>query len=169
MFRKRQVLTKRDANTESKYSEYLECVLGHLTRKDRTVLEHVLRKYRHLFHDDEAAEFQGTDFVEHKIKTGGVRPIRKAQYRVPYALREEMEGQVRTMLKKGVIEPSSSPWNSPAIFVPKKSTDGRPKYRFCVDYRALNKVTQFGTYPLPIFEETINSSRQSVLLSAGLL
>ena len=129
------------------------------------MLEPVLRKYRHVFHDDESAEFKGTDLVEHRIITGDVRPVRKAQYRVPYALREEMESQVRTMLKKGVIEPST-PWNSPAILVPKKSTDGRPKYRFCVDYRALNKVTQFDTYPLPIFED---SSRQSVLLSAGLL
>ena len=114
MFRKRQVLTKRDANTESKYSEYLEGVLGHLTRKERVVLQPVLRKYRHVFHDDETAEFQGTDLVEHRIITGDVRPIRKAQYRVPYALREEMESQVRTMLKKGVIEPSTSPWISPS-------------------------------------------------------
>ena len=85
-----KVRTKRDATTESKYSEYLEGVLGHLTRKERAVLEPVLRKYRHVFHD-ESAEFKGTDLVEHRIITGDVRPVRKAQYRVPYALREEME------------------------------------------------------------------------------
>jgi hypothetical protein len=100
-----------------------------------------------VFHDDEEAEFKGTDLVEHRIITGDARPIRKAQYRVPYALRGEMEGQVKNMLKKGVIEPTSSPWSAPAILVPKKSPDGRPKYRFCVDYRALNKITQFDTYP----------------------
>ena len=123
-----------------------------------------------MFHDDEAAEFQGTDLVEHRIITADTRPIRKAQYRVPYALREEMEGQIRTMLKKGVIEPSASPWNSPAILVPNKSTDGRPKYRFCVDYRAFSKVTQFDTYPFANFlRDCIDSSRKSVLLSAGLL
>jgi len=152
-----KVRTKRDANTESKYSEYLEGVLGHLTRKERAVLEPILRKYRHVFHDDEAVEFKATDIVEHRIITGDARPIRKAQYRVPYPLREEMEGQVRTMLKEGVIEPSFSPWNSPAILVPKKSTEGRPKYRFCVDYRALKKVTQFDTHPLPVFEETVSN------------
>jgi len=74
-----KVRTKRDANTESKYSEYLEGVLGHLTRKERVVLEPVLRKYRHVFHDDETAEFKGTDLVEHGIINGDVRPIRKAQ------------------------------------------------------------------------------------------
>ena len=67
------------------------------------MLEPVLRKYRHVFNDDEAAEFKGTDLVEHRILTRDARPIRKAPYRVPYALREEMERQVKTMLKKGII------------------------------------------------------------------
>jgi len=75
-----QVLRNRDATVGSKYSEYLNAVLGHLTRKERAVLEPVLRKYRHVFHDDEAAEFKGTDLVEHRIITGDARPIRKAQY-----------------------------------------------------------------------------------------
>jgi hypothetical protein len=61
------------------------------------------------------------------------------------------------MLKKGIIEPSSSPWSAPAILVPKRSLDGRPKYRFCVDFRALNKVTQFDAYQLPVFDETMST------------
>ena len=126
-------------------------MLGHITRKERSVLEPVLKKFRHVFHHDDDAEFKGTDLVEHRIITGDAKPIRKAPYRVPYALREELEGQVRDMLRKGVIEPSSSPWAATAILVPKTTSDGRPKYRFCVDFRALNQVTQFDTYPLPIF------------------
>jgi hypothetical protein len=66
-----------------------------------------------------------------------------------------MERQVRDMMSKVVIEHSSSPWAAPAILVPKKSANGRPKYMFCVDVRALNKITQFDTYPLPILEETV--------------
>ena len=38
--------------------------------------------------------------------------------------------------------------------MPKRSLDGKPKYRFCVDFRALKAVTKFDPYPLPIFEET---------------
>ena len=38
--------------------------------------------------------------------------------------------------------------------VPKRSTDGKPKFRFCVDFRALNQVTKFDAYPLPVLEET---------------
>ena len=99
--------TRRPVNTvtEAKYSKYLDSTLGHLTRKERIVLEPVLRKFRHVFHHDENAEFKGTDLVEHRIITGDAKPVRKAPYRVPYALREEMETEVRDMLKKGIIEP----------------------------------------------------------------
>jgi hypothetical protein len=117
-----------------------------------------------VFHNEEVAEFKGTELVEHRIITGDARPIRKAPYSVPYALREEMEGQFRDVLKKGVIEPSS-PWRASAILVPKKSTDGGPNYGFCVDFRALNKVTQFDTYPLPIFEETVSTLHGSQYFS----
>jgi hypothetical protein len=58
------------------------------------------------------------------------------------------------MLDKGVIRPSNPPWTAPALLVPKKSADGKPKYRYCVDFRALNAVTRFDPYPLPVFEET---------------
>jgi hypothetical protein len=95
--------------------------------------------------------------VEHRIITGDAQLIRKAQYRVPFALREEMESQVQDMLKKGVIRESNSPWSAPVILVPKKSTDGKPKYRFCVDFRALNALTKFDSYPLPRFEETTST------------
>jgi hypothetical protein len=68
-----------------------------------------------------------------------------------------MENQVSDMLDKRVIDPSSYPWSAPTILVPKKSPDGTPKYRFCVDDWALNSVTQFETYPLPVFEETVST------------
>jgi hypothetical protein len=66
------------------------------------------------------------------------------------------------MLDKGVIRDSNSPWSAPAILVPKKRLDGKPKYIFCVDFRALNSVTKFDLYPLPKFEErtsTLHGSR----------
>jgi hypothetical protein len=76
---------------------------------------------------------------------------------MPYALREEMQKQVQDMLKKGVIRECKSPWSAAAILVPKKSLDGTPKFRFCVDFRALNAVTKFDSYPLPNFDETTST------------
>ena len=61
------------------------------------------------------------------------------------------------MLQTGVIRPSSSPWSVPAILVPKTLQDGKPNFRFCVDFRALNAVTKFDSYPLPRFDETTST------------
>jgi hypothetical protein len=33
----------------------------------------------------------------------------------------------------------------------------QPKYRFCIDFRALNSVSQFDTYPLTNFEQTMST------------
>jgi hypothetical protein len=135
----------------------LQDVLGHLSDEERGVMEPVLSRYSHVFHLDENSPLKGTDLVKHQIVTGDTRPIRKAPYRVHFALRQKMETQVKDMLKKGVIEPSQSPWGAPALLVPKKSSDGKPKYRFCVDLRALNKITTFDNYPLPVFDETVST------------
>ena len=64
-----------------------------------------------------------------------------------------MENQIETMLRKGVI------------LVPKKNLDGKPKYRFCVDFRTLNALTQFETYPLPVFEENVSTLHGSKYFS----
>jgi len=131
--------------------------LSHLSEEERKIIEPVLKEYAHVFHDAETNDFKGTDLAQHEILVGDVRPIRKPQYRVPYSLRDEMQTQIQQMLDKGVIRESKSPWSAPSILVPKRSTDGKPKFRFCVDFRALNEVTKFDTYPLPVFEETTSS------------
>jgi len=39
----------------------------------------------------------------------------------------------------------------------KKGPDGKPQYRFWVDFRALNSVTRFDPYPLPLLEEATSA------------
>ena len=63
-----------------------------------------------------------------------------------------METEIQNMLDLGVIEPSISPYSSPIVLVPKK--DG--SVRFCIDFRKLNKVTEFDAEPMPNMEEIIN-------------
>lgn len=55
------------------------------------------------------------------------------------------------MLAKGVIVvPSQSDWCSPVILI-KKPDDGT--FRFCVDYRNLNKVVIKDEFPLPLIPD----------------
>ena len=63
-----------------------------------------------------------------------------------------MGTEIQDMLDLGVIEPPISPYSSPICLVPKK--DG--SVRFCIDFRKLNKVTEFDAEPMPNMEEIIN-------------
>jgi hypothetical protein len=79
----------------------------------------------------------------------GTAPIYKTPFRMITPELAESKENIKELLEKGSIHPSSSSWRSPAIFVPKK--DGTQ--RLCVDYRALNEVTIKNMYPLPRIDD----------------
>jgi len=60
------------------------------------------------------------------------------------------------LLSDDLIELSTSNYNSPLIIVPKKSTDGKPKWRLCVDFRLLNKKLIPDKHPLPRIDEILD-------------
>ncbi|KAJ9532055.1 hypothetical protein QJQ45_003790 [Haematococcus lacustris] len=61
----------------------------------------------------------------------------------------ELKKQVQDLLAKGMIEPSSSPFAAPILFVKKKSGE----LRMGLDYRQLNKITIRDQYPLPRIDD----------------
>jgi hypothetical protein len=75
----------------------------------------------------------------------GTTPISRRSYRMPPNELAELKTQLQDLLEKGFIQPSSSPWGCPAIFVKKKDQT----LQMCVDYRPLNEVTIKNKYPLP--------------------
>jgi hypothetical protein len=92
-----------------------------------------------------------TGVTEHQIDTGHATPIKQQPYKAPASLRSEMERQIDSMKRKGIIKDSNSLWASPVIMVKKKSGE----WRFCVDYRRLNSVKIKDSYPLTRMDETI--------------
>jgi hypothetical protein len=83
---------------DANFEQYLQDKLGHLSQEERSVMEPVLRKHRHIFHVEGSNDFKGTDLIEHRI-TGDAKPIRKAPYQVPFALKKEMENQVLDLMR----------------------------------------------------------------------
>ena len=110
---------KKENKNKTLYNNLLEGKLDHLSEDDKRMLEPVLLRYAHVFHDEQTNEFKGTTVIEHQILVDNGRPIRKPQYRVPYSLREEMKTQVENILQKGVILESNFPWAAPELLVPK--------------------------------------------------
>jgi len=80
-------------------------------------------------------------------------PPFKGMYRLSPKEKREMEKQITDMLEKGLIEPSTSPYGAPILFVMKK--DGA--MRMCIDYRELNKITKKNRYPLPRIDDLLDS------------
>ncbi|KAE9308906.1 hypothetical protein PF008_g20847 [Phytophthora fragariae] len=72
-----------------------------------------------------------------------------------------IEDNVGKMLQAGVIEEGNGAWGFPVVLVRKK--DG--EVRFCVDYRALNKVTKKDVYPLPRIDETLEALGGALLFT----
>ncbi len=60
-----------------------------------------------------------TDLAEHPIDTGGAAPVKQRPRRVPLAYADEEQKAIEDLLKKGVIQKSTSPWASPIVLVKK--------------------------------------------------
>ncbi|GFU12175.1 retrovirus-related Pol polyprotein from transposon opus [Trichonephila clavipes] len=85
--------------------------------------------------------------VHHIITTGPLvtaRP-RKLHPKLYDAVKVEFE----FLLAQGIIRPSKSPWSSPLHVVPKSDSTVRP----VGDYRQLNSVTEFDSYPMPYLND----------------
>ncbi|KAJ9539085.1 hypothetical protein OSB04_031818 [Centaurea solstitialis] len=104
----------------------------------------VVRNYPEVF-PDELPGLPPTKQVEFRIDLiPGAAHVAKAPYRLAPAEMRELSSQIQSLLDKGFIQPSSSPWGAPVLFVKKK--DG--SLRLCIDYRKLNKLTIKNRYPL---------------------
>src|SRR3954463_8838417 len=75
----------------------------------------------------------------------GSGPIAKRPYKMSVDELKVLKKQLGEQLQKGFIQPSSSSWGAPVLFVEKKDRS----QRLCIDYRSLNEVTIKNKYPLP--------------------
>jgi hypothetical protein len=49
---------------DANFEQYLQDKLGHLTPKERLVMEPVFRKYRYIFQVEGSNDFKSTDLIE---------------------------------------------------------------------------------------------------------
>ena len=134
--------------------------LPDLSDGDRIKFRNLVKKYRDVF------AFPGdqlgrTSLVQHVIDTGDAMPIKQRPYRASPDVKKEIDRQVDEMLENGIIQESVFPWSSPVVLVKKK--DG--SYRFCVDFRKLNKVTKLDSFPMPLVADVLDSLAGTSLFS----
>ena len=93
-----------------------------ITDSEKHELRNLLRKFDDLFVSENGA-LGRTKVVKHWINTSG-SPIRQPLRRQPESLKGDMNEEVKKMLFRGVIRPSSSPWSSPVVMVRKMGHGG---------------------------------------------
>jgi hypothetical protein len=87
--------------------------------------------------------------------------ISKRPYRIPVNELVELKKKIAEIQAKRFIQPSSSPWGAPVLFVEKK--DGTQ--RMSVDYRSLNEVTIKNKYLLPRIEDLFDQMKGASVFS----
>lgn len=154
------ITTQPDLAEYNKVDDVVTCqsnAISALNESEEAILKRFL--------DDELQRFNEirgrTTLVEHKIRLKDDNPIKQRYYPRNPAMQTILNEEVRKMLADDVIERSSSPWSSPVVLVKKPSG----KYRFCVDYRRVNAVSEKDAYPMHQINAILEKLRNASYIS----
>ena len=102
------------------------------------------------------------EIVKHHIRLSPEAPIFHSHpYRVPMIHMPELKKQVQQLLDNKIIQPSTSPYASPAFLIPKKNQ----QLRLVIDYRKLNQYTNVPRFPMPNIKELLQSLQGAKVFS----
>ena len=87
----------------------------HLSETQVVELQKLLAEFPEVFSD----KIGCTDLVEHVIRVTDSKPCVQPPYKVPEALRDEVEREIERQLSEGIIVESDSPYSAPLIVVKK--------------------------------------------------
>ncbi|KAM2013165.1 hypothetical protein ACFX1T_024908 [Malus domestica] len=114
----------------------------------------VVRHFLDVFPDDLRGLLPDKD-VEFAIDLlPGTDPISLTPYQMALS-------ELRELVDKGFIQPSTSPWGAPILFVRKKYGT----LRLCIDYRQLNRGTIKNRYPLPRIDDLFDQFQNACVFS----
>ena len=105
----------------------------------------------------------GTTGLRFTRSTRQTRPLKQPVSRLPYGeVREAVVNMIKKLTNAGIARPSTSPWASPVVMVRKKNGG----WRMCVDYRRLNSVPKFDSFPLPRLDEALDAFAGATVFSS---
>lgn len=141
--------------------------LSHCDQEKLDAMRKLCEEFHDVFYiENDPSEI--TDLITHHIPLKpNSKPCFTRQYRIPYGQKAIIDEEVKKLAEKGLIRPSTSPFNSPLILVAKKSPKGAstPSYRLCVDFRALNLLSEEQNYVLPHMEDIYQTMHGSKVFS----
>ena len=140
-----------DPNISVSIGKMFHELLAHVQDIDQKIILHrLLAQHQRLF--DTSVPTIANLTAPPMINTGSHLPVHSRVYRTDPIKQKHLTNTINEMLKHGQIEKSYASWSSPVILVKKK--DG--SYRFVIDYRSLNNITERDCYPLPRIDDALN-------------
>lgn len=126
--------------------------------QERMELFALLEEYKDVFPDELPAALPPRRSIDHRIEIlPGSRPPARPPFRLSKPLLDELQTQLGSLLEKGLIEPSRSPFGAPVFFV--KKSDG--SLRLVCDWRELNKITVKNEACLPNIDDIFDTVQGS--------
>ena len=146
-----RMISVPNENDLDKLYEQLNVHNMELSTHNLELLKNVIEEHREVFSRDDN-DLGYCDTIKHKIEVGDSPPLRHRYRRMYDPIKTEVDQEIERMKQQGIIENSKSPWSSPLVPIKKKSG----KWRITVDYRQLNAVTKFNSYPLPCIGDILS-------------
>ena len=104
----------------------------------------LLKEYPDLFDGDLSLGAANVEPFSIEMEDPSAPPLRPQFRRQPINLADSISDQVRAWLAHGIVQPSTSVFNSPIVMARKKNGT----FRLCVDFRKLNERTRLMAFPM---------------------
>ncbi|GBL97600.1 Retrovirus-related Pol polyprotein from transposon 412 [Araneus ventricosus] len=134
--------------------------LDHLNDKDKKDMQDLLLKNYKVF-SKSYKTLGETSAVIPEFSLLHNFPLQTKPYSIPFMAKKYAQQEINNLLEAGIIEPSSSSYCFPIIFIKKKQnpndSNSEPKFRMVVDYRLHNSITETFKICLPKISEIIKN------------
>ena len=133
--------------THNKFDEWFKTNSTQLP----TEIRDVLLEFRSVFPDSLPPGLPPKRYLDHRIiLIPGKLPPKAQLYRMSAEHVKAQKQELDSLLERGWIGPTSSPFCAPTMMVSKKQDEtGSPQYRMVINYVELNKLTIAPEFPLP--------------------
>ena len=116
---------------------------GNLNGAEKEEAVKLIAEFADVFALDRS-ELGATDMVYHEIPLNSDQPVQCPYRRVPFHLRADCVKEVQELLDAGIVQHSTSNYNSPAIILKRKG-----KTRIVIDFRKLNAISSRSYCSIP--------------------
>lgn len=152
-------------NTDNCRSHYIMNKLNieHCIGEEKAFIKKICKDFPYQFHID--GDMVGTtNVMKHRIKIiPGSKVVNIRQYRIPHTHKKFLEKIVNEFEEQGIIEKCESNYNSPVVLVSKRDDfGGKTDFRFVVDYRKINEITEIENFPIPLIDDILDGLNGSV-------